>query len=349
MLKANSTVRKILNNCVTCRKVQGKAMSQVMGDLPPERIIGDSPAFTNIGVDFFGPFNVVNGRKHNKRYGVVFSCMSSRAIHLEMAYDLTIDSFINTLRRFISRRGNVSSITSDNATNFVGSDKELKNSIDSFNCHHVKDFLLQNNIQWNFNPPYGSHFGGFYEREIRSVRKILNSILCSQPIKLNDENLLTLLCEIESILNNRPLTELSSDPTDCVALTPNNLVLFNAGITYPPGLFTPSDSYCKRRWRQVQYLVELFWSRWRKEYLHLLQNRQKWIEKRKNLKVGDLVLVVDVTLPRNMWPLGRITSVNTDQSNFVRSAKVKMYKGKGFSCNEFDRPITKLVPLIDFE
>ena len=109
---------------------------------------------------------------------------------------------------------------------------------------------MQQSIQWNFNHPYASHFGGFFEREICSVRKILNSVLTSQLIKLNDENLLTIFCEIESVLNNRPLTELSSEPSVTKALTPNHLLLLNAGITFPPGHFNPNDCYAKRRWRK---------------------------------------------------------------------------------------------------
>ena len=140
--------------------------------------------------------------------------------------------------------------------------------------HHIT--LMQKKISWKFNPPYSSHFGGFFEREIRTVRKILYSILTSQNIRLSDENLCTVMCEIESIMNNRPLTEITSDPSDSDALTPNHLLLLNAGITLPPGLFKKSDCYLSRRWRQVQYLADMFWSKWRREYLVLLNQRQKW-------------------------------------------------------------------------
>ena len=346
IIKANAMVRKIVRNCIICRKVQGKPLSQQMADLPSARIIGDTPAFCNVGVDYFGPFSVTNGRKVEKRYGVVFSCMSSRAIHIEMSYSLTTDAFINCLRRFISRRGNVKCIYSDNGTNFVGANLELAQSIKELNNKLTHDFLCKLSIDWHFNPPYASHFGGFYEREIRSIRKILNSLLLSHNIKLSDEHLSTLFCEIEAILNNRPLTEISSDPLDNEPLTPNHLLLFNAGITFPPGLFTSSDSCTRRRWRQIQYLVDVFWTRWRREYLVLLQERQKCCNVEDNLNIGDVVLVKDLRFPRNMWPLGLIVDVNKDRKNYVRSAKVKIYKGEQFKCNVIDRPITKLILLI---
>ena len=173
-------------------------------------------------MDYFGHFSVINGRKAEKRYEVIFTCMSSRAIHLEISYSLSTDSFINALRRFVSRRGNVESITIDNGTNFLGSNRELGVSIEAWNLKLIKDLLLQQSIQWNFNPPYATHFGGFFEREFCSVRKILNSVLTSQLIKLNDENLMIIFCEIESVLNYRPLTELSSDLT-LTSVMRNNL------------------------------------------------------------------------------------------------------------------------------
>ena len=350
LLSGNSLARKIVNNCLSCRKYQAKVSKQLMADLPSPRVTCNLPAFSHVGVDYFGPFYVAHGRKTEKRYGVIFSCMSSRAIHLETSYSLSTDSFICSLRRFICRRGNVLSITSDNGTNLTGGNRELRESIREWNGKCIESWLKQKGISWHFNPPYASHFGGFFEREIRSVRKVLTSLLNEQPIKLNDEYFVTVLCEVEAILNNRPLTEISSDPSDIEALTPNHVLLFNAGVTFPPGLFTPTDCYIKKRWRQVQYIVGLFWSRWRKEYVTLLQQRQKWTEPNRCYEPGDLVLVVDVLLPRNRWPLGKIQSVNTDSKGLVRSANIKVSKSKfgpinNFATSVIERPITKLVLL----
>ena len=189
----------------------------------PDRLLGDVPAFTNTGLDFFGPFEMVNGRKREKRYGVVFTCLSSRAIHLEMAYSLDTSSFLNAFRRFIARRGNVKFIRSDNGTNLTSGCKELKFSIDQWNHpKQIENWMMQNHIKWIFHPPTASHFGGHFEREIRSVRKILNSTLQEQPVRLNDELFNTLLCEIESILNCRPLCEQSQNLDDFEAITPNS-------------------------------------------------------------------------------------------------------------------------------
>ena len=194
--------------------------------------------------------------------------------------------------------------------------QELKRSIGDWNNQKIDSYLKQHNIAWTFNPPSASHFGAHYERQIKSARKILWSILSEQKLRLNDENLYTVMCEVESVLNSRPLTPMSSDISDFDALTPNNLLLFDAGVTLPPGIFHKSDSLLNRKWRQVQYLVDLFWTRWRKEYLNILYERQKWTDVKKSLEPGDLVLVMDVLLPRNQWPMGRVESVNRDDKGF---------------------------------
>ena len=351
IIKANSMARKIVNSCVICKKLQGKTGEQIMANLPTKRLTGDVPVFTNTAVDYFGPFLVVHGRRTLKRYGVIFTCLNSRALHLEVSDSLTTDSFINALRRFLSRRGNVKSMTSDNGTNLVGGNTELKVAIQGWNQAAIGSWMIQSGIEWQFNPPHASHFGGIYEREIRSVRKVFNALLNSQNIKLNDDQLNTLMCEVECILNNRPLTEISSDPTDLEALTPNHLLLLNNSITFPPGLFSKEDIYLRRRWKQVQYLSDNFWKKWSNQYLILLQERQKWHVIRPNFKVNDLVLVVDILLPRNCWPLGRITEVKCDKYNNVRSAFVKISKCKNSSLSNFEtsvihRPITKLVKLL---
>ena len=164
-------------------------------------------------------------------------------------------------------------------------------------------------------------------------------------MKLHDDELSTLFCEVESIINNRPLTEISSDPNDLEALTPNHLLLFNAGITYPPGLYKDSECYSKRRWKQVQYLTELFWKRWRSQYVVNLQKRQKWCNEKKDLKIDDLVLVTDVALPRNQWPLGRVVDVNKSDDGRVRSVKIRVHRNN-FKTTIIERPIVKLVKLI---
>lgn len=305
-----------------------------------ERVTADDPPFSRVGIDFFGPFEVKQGRSTVKRYGVIFTCLTIRAIHLELAFSLDTDSCINAIRRFIARRGTPKLIRSDNGTNFIRANRELKDEIQRWNSKQIQEFMLQRQIEWVFNPKSASHFGGVWERLIRSVRKVLYSIMCEQHIRLSDEGLMTLFCEVEGILNSRPITEMSNDINDLEVLTPNHLLLLRQGDSFPPGLFHKSDNYVRRRWRQIQYLADLFWSRWRKEFLPLLQRTPKWTKLERNVQEGDVVLISDNT-PRNSWSMGRIQEVIKDKDSVVRVAKVKT------ATSILTRPISKLCLLVE--
>lgn len=196
------------------------------------------------------------------------------------------------------------------------------------------DVMLQKGIKWNFNPPAGSHHGGSWERLIRSIRKVLNSTLRAQT--LDEDGLHTVLCEAEAIINSRPITKASMDVNDLEALTPNHLLLLKTCPSIPPGVFQPMDIYARRRWKQVQYMSDLFWKRWVKEYLPQLQERQKWTRVKRNINVGDLVLIMDSTAPRNSWLMGRVIQTFPDRRGFVRQVRIKTRT----SC--LDRPITKV-------
>ena len=255
IIKARAAVKRSLNYCFNCRKQQAPVGEQKMANLPQGRVTPDKPPFSYVGVGCFGPFLVRRGRSQAKRYDVIFTCLTVRAIHIEVAHSLDTDSFVNSLRRFIARRGQPEQMRSDNGGNFVRGEKELRNAVDGWNHKVIAELLLQRNIQWIFNPPAGSHHGGVWERCIRTIRKVMNALLKEQV--LTDEGLATLMCEVESIVNGRPLTKVSDDPRDLEALTPSHLLLLRSGATLPPGTFKREDLYSRRRWRQVQYLSDV--------------------------------------------------------------------------------------------
>ena len=331
---ASVAIRKILSRCVVCRRLHGAVGQQQMADLPMDRVSVEEPPFSHVGVDYFGPFEIKRGRSLVKRYGVIFTCLAIRAVHIEVASSLDTDSFIHALRRFIARRGQVQELRSDNGTNFVGAERELRQALEGWNLEQINDVLSLKGIKWSFNPPTGSHHGGAWERLIRSVRKILNSTLGTQS--LDEEGFHTVLCEVESILNSRPITKESTDPNDLEALTPNHLLLLKTKPCLPPGLFQKEDIYARRRWKQVQYMADLFWKRWIREYLPQLQERQKWTKVKRNFIPGDIVLIVDDTAPRNSWIIGRITEAVPDRRGLVRQVRIKT------PTNYVCRPVTKV-------
>ena len=171
----------------------------------------------------FGAIPVKQGRSTVKRYGALFTCLVTRAVHIEMSVWLNTDAFINTLRRFIAQWGQVKVIRSDNGTNFVGAEWELRRVISQWNSAQISSFLLQRDIDWRFNVPAASHHGGSCKRLIRSTRRVLSGIVWEQT--LTDDSLTTLFAEVEAILNSWPLTMSSSDPADLTCLSPNHLLL----------------------------------------------------------------------------------------------------------------------------
>ena len=340
IVSANSAVRSVIAKCVFCRRHHGCKNAQKMADLPTARVTA-APPFTFTGVDYFGPFVVKNGRREIKLYGVLFTCLASRAVHLEVASSLESDTFILALRRFITRRGPVREMRSDNGTNFVGAERELREAIQEMKHNEIREKMQKESIDWIFNPPTASHMGGSWERQIRSTRKVLAGLLREHGDRLDEETFRTLMCEVESVINSRPLTTVSSDPKDLDPLTPNQVLTGKSKVVLPPpGNFQRADVYLRRRWRQVQYLTDTFWRRWKKEYLVNLQERSKWLQPRHNLSVGDVVLIQDDNAPRSTWSIGRVTEVETDKLGCVRAVVLRTAMGV------LRRPIHKLVMLL---
>ena len=207
VLKAYSSVKSVLSDCVECKKHHGKPAEQQMAHLPKERVdASEKPPFTFVGVDYFGPMEVKYRRGTVKRYACLFTCLVTRAVHIEVTHSLSSDSFLMALHRFIARRGKPQKLFSDNGTNFVAADRELAQEIRAINGKKLRGELLMDAIEWTFNPPHAPHMGGVWERLVRSVKEILRHLVGTRL--LNDEELVSFMCEAEKILNDRPLTRL---------------------------------------------------------------------------------------------------------------------------------------------
>ena len=348
----NTVVKSVIHSCVRCRSLRGRLGQQKMADLPLERTMEVAP-FTYCGVDVFGHFLIKEGRKVYKRWCGLFTCFSCRAIHLEVLYKMDTDSCISALRRFIATRGRVRTIRSDGGTNFVGASNELKKAWKEMDHSRIHTFLQSEScdwITWERNPPDASHMGGVWERQIRTVRTILSSLMKSHKEVLNDEGFHTLIKEVECIVNSRPLShEDVSDPSSEI-ITPNHLLtLKTKAVLPPPGTFTQSDTYCRKRWRVVQHLANEFWCRWRKEYLSGLQIRRKWTKKTRNFCVGDVVLLKEDSFsPRNRWPTARVIQVFPNEDGLVRSVNLMVARPNGKK-STLKRPIAKVVLLLEAE
>ena len=324
VIRGQTTVRNAIKKCVLCRSMKVKPCGQIMAPLPSVRLHPGNPPFTCVGVDYMGPLVVKRARSQVKRFGCVFTCLATRAVHLEIAYSLETSSFLQAFHRFTARRSPCKELYSDNGSKFTGAERELREGIAKWNQDTMHQNLQQVSISWHFNPPASSHRGGIWERIICSVRSIVTALVGSRL--LDDESLQTLFAEVERILNNRPITPISDDPRDTACLTPSMLIHTKLDPCLPAEKFIYADGY-KKAWRTVQWLADRFWQRWLKEYVTLLQLRQKWLKPERNLAAGDLVLLVDSNLKRGHWQKGIVEKVLPDAFNVVRAVKVRTATG----------------------
>ena len=177
IIGARAAVQKSLRACVNCKKRHARVGEDTIANLLKDRITPDKPPLSYVGVDCFGPFLIRRGRSEVKRYGILYTCLVVCAIHVEVVYSLDTDSFINSLRRLMARRGSPEHIRSDNGSNFVSGEAKLRRAVSNWNQGKIANFLLQRNVEWIFNPPAGSHHGGVWECCIRNVRKVLNALV----------------------------------------------------------------------------------------------------------------------------------------------------------------------------
>ncbi|KAF1387159.1 hypothetical protein PFLUV_G00102450 [Perca fluviatilis] len=346
LLGGKRIINSILHKCVTCRRLRGKFQQQRMADLPPERL-KTCPPFTYVGLDVFGPWVICTrrtrgGQAESKRWAIMFCCMSSRAVHIEVIDSMDTSGCINALRRFFAIRGPAKQLRSDCGTNFIGACKELGMGKDQPD-KTVQTYLNQEGCSWEFNPPHASHMGGSWERLIGLARRILDSMLLEQYTRLTHDVLCTLMAEVTAILNARPLIPVSNDPEDPFILSPSMLLTQKVGVPSPPGDFTDKDLLTKQ-WRQVQSLANRFWNRWSREYLPTLLCRRKWHKSYQNLQEGDIVLLKDTQVARNHWPTAIITKTFPGKDGRVR--KVELRTTVQGSSKTFFRPVSEVILLL---
>ncbi|XP_062557058.1 uncharacterized protein LOC134221907 [Armigeres subalbatus] len=326
LLNAKSTVRQVARSCVKCFRVNPVEIKQLMGNLPSSRVV-PSPPFAVTGVDYAGPFQVRQGSHRPmlmKSYVAVYVCMATKAVHLEIVSDLSTDAFLASLRRFVSRRGMVQQIHSDNATNFHGAENELHALYQQFQDQQVvkkiQQFCQVREIQWQFIPPDAPEFGGLWEAAVKATKFHLKRIVGN--VKLTFEEMATILTEIEAILNSRPLFSLSSDSSDPQVITPAHY-LIGRPLNAPaePSL---EDIKVNRldRWQHLQLMREHFWRAWSRDYLNTLQPRKKNLHVTTPLRPGMVILLHDKNQPPLSWKLGRITAVYPGDDGLVRAVDV---------------------------
>lgn len=333
--RLRSVLKGVRADCQHCRILRASPRPPRMGPLPVARLSPFTRPFTFVGVDYFGPIEVSIGRRREKRWGCLFTCLTLRAIHLEVAHSLSTDSCILALRRFMCRRGQPNEIFSDQGTNFRGANNALVAALQEIDTDKLMDEF--SNIKWNFIPPMSPHMGGSWERLVRTVKSILVDVM---PEKCNDELLYSLFVEIENIINSRPLTFIPITNIMDEALTPNHFLLGSSSGVKPFSRDGPDCLISRKNWRISQHVADCYWKRWVSEYLPTLTRRSKWFQPSKPIQIGDVVIICDNAQPRNTWPKGIIIDVQQSADGQVRSAVVQTADKRLFT-----RPAVKLAVL----
>ena len=329
VLNGKSIIRNFLSDCNMCKRLRGPMMTQQMASLPRDRL-EEVPPFCNTGLDVWGPVIISEKRAtrstsaQRKVWVLILVCLVSRAVHVEIIPSLDTTAFRNGLQRFISVRGKPKIIRSDNGTNFVSAHNQMVN----VNLEVIESNLNKYDIEWMFNPPYASHFGGVYERKIGSIKRVLEGTMALMvKSRLNYDEFHTLLMEACAIVNNTPLTDISDDANDPAPITPASLLLLR-GDSNPPDLeqFSERDlgQYGRLRHKRVQYLAEQFWVRWRKEFITTLHRRHKWKTRKSCVGVNDVVLVKNKSAKRNEWLLGRVIDCKKSDDGLVRRVTLRL-------------------------
>ncbi|KAL4008122.1 hypothetical protein ACER0C_001974 [Sarotherodon galilaeus] len=299
-------VSSVIFNCVICRRLRGNQQEQIMSDLPEDRMCTD-PAFTCVGLDVFGPWPVTVRKTRGGQ---------AEAKRWAVIYE-------HSCHTYRSDRSN--------------GDFIFQLQIDKKGCHNdkINTYLGDRSCGWQFNPPHASHMAGSWERMIGVSRRILDVMLLKHGnAKLTHEVLVTFMAEVTAIVNSRPLTTLSADSEHPEILTPAMLLTQKVGAPpVPPA-----------QWRRVQYLANVFWGRWRREYLSGLQGRRKWRAPKPNLQIGDAVLLKEGQENRIDWPLGLVTKTFPSQDGRVRKIEVKIISSG--ECRVYLRPIREVVLLV---
>ena len=323
-----TTVKFYLKDCFRCRLIGGSRGKQVMSSLPPERIRPFGAVFLNVSVDYAGPFTVTMGRRSLKRWMCVCVCMATTAVRIEVVFSLSTESFLKAFRRFLSSTGHVTQkIRSDNATCFVGARNDIEKVLNDLDKHiQETGWMQKRNIQWEFGPPEASHHYGLHERQIRTIRKIMLGLPDLSHTNPNDEDLLTLFKEAEYMMNLRPLVK-SEDPCSLPPLTPISLMTGYYAESPIPVRPSQEGDVIRRGYKFTQRIADLWWNRWIREYVPLLQARQKWLKEEPNFKKGDLILLADEASPRNQYPYAVITETKLDRDGRVRTVVARKADG----------------------
>lgn len=348
-----SVVKRVLRHCAICRRHEGGPYKMPLMPPLPNKRVSKSVPFTCTGIDYFGPLLIKIKSENQKVWVCLFTCLVTRAVHLELIQNMSAEQFILGFRRFLSRHGKPREIISDNASQFKLASETLGKLWGQILTHNdVTSYIANEGIKWKFIVELAPWMGGFYERLVGLVKRTLRKAI--GRASLTNEQLLTVLKEAEAVVNSRPLVYVGDDIQSHITLTPAHFLTLNPNIGIPDiehdedEDFNPNRNAAERlleTWKKGQKLLNRFWQIWRNDYLLSLRERtqiklkETRIQSPYSATVGDVVLIKD-DLPRGNWRLGRIQELIKSVDGEIRSAKVLLPSNKVIG-----RPLNLLYPI----
>ena len=353
IIKGRSFVRSLIHQCILCRRFHGTPYRAPPPPPLPDIRVKEEPPFSFTGVDFAGPLHVRSfGLTNSKKVWIcLFTCLVTRAVHLDVVTDLSTETFVRCLKRFSARRGIPRKFLSDNAKTFKSAARFIEAVL---NEGAVQGHLSGRGVEWIFNVEKAPWWGGAFERMVQSTKRCLRKMIGRARFSLDE--LYTALTEVESILNSRPLSYVSSGDLE-EPLTPSHLLMGRRVLSMPDQLgadidpddedFTtsPTPTQLSDRVKRLNSALNHFWTRWRDEYLLELRTAHRHADHShtpySSISIGDMVIIHDESLPRGFWKLGRVEELISGRDSKIRAAVVRLSSGSG----TLRRPIQLLYPL----
>lgn len=341
-------IKSAIHKCLVCHRYKASTIQPLMAPLPAIRF-SQIRAFLNVGTDFAGPFQTKEKNRRgrptiHKSYLALFICLSTKAVHLELVSDLTTPGFLAAFDRFVARRGLPSEVWSDNGTNYVGANNELI-SIYNFlqkEKNEISKAMADKSIKWHFNPPVAPNFGGIWEANIKSTKRHLLKIIANHIFTF--EELYTLLCRVEAVLNSRPLSPAPSNANDTIFLSPGHFLIGQQLVAAPELPLEDVAVNRLTRWQLITQSLQHFWRQWRNSYIQSLLPRPKWTKHAPPISTNDIVILKGSTPPLQ-WPLARVMELYPGKDGVTRVAKVKLYDAYKGTYSTLVRPLNCLIPL----
>lgn len=348
---ARKVVRSIRRSCYVCRILSKRFSKQVMAPLPDERML-PAPAWSNVSLDLFGPIehvDMVKKRTSSKAWGLIVTCLVTRAVHLDLTQTYETDSLLQALHRFVCLRGTPLSILSDQGSQLKAASMEVVNMFELLDWNIVKGWCAKRGMKWRFTPVQGQHVNGCSEALIKSTKRILLEKIWGK--RLNYVDLQTVLYDVAQILNSRPLgiyTQPGDDPLDGGPITPNHLLLGRASSTIPDIPYDYKASLTKRM-RFIKSIIEDFWEKWRIVAFDSLVPQYKWHRKFRASQVGDVVLIQDDNSKLREFKLGIVIGTKVGLDGLPRSLTIRYVSGNDRTKAVTSRPVQKVVTLVPIE